>query len=539
MYGDRHMMKHALALVCLFTPLAATAGVSQTLDDLRALVDSGEVGAASVAFLSPDNTEIHHFGATSPGGQQPSDDSVYEIGSISKVLTALMVTELVEREQLTLETTLQNVFPGVDFDDQAVADISLRALLTHRSGLPRMPDNFDPADLLDPFADYDMDALYAFFDDFDQLSTNDMVYSNLGMGIAGVVAARTLDTTYDRALQELISKPLNLTDTVQNLNDDQRSRMVPGFWDGARMPNWHFDALAGAGGVRSTVQDMVKFARAQLQPPLSPLAAAIARTQARQDDDMALGWMIRHSPDGERSVLWHNGATGGYASFIALNLDAQRAVVVLTASAAHDAVTRAGFRFFVEDRTEDDSTERNLTPYVGTYRMGEQGLIIQITQRRGQLFAQLSGQGKLAIYPSDQADTFDYRAVEAQLSFERDGETSRSVTLYQGGQTMPAGRVSDALALDRFSPIAVAAADLQQYVGDYDLNWFVTITVSEREGQLFAQLTKQSPMPIFAYAPDKFFYKAVDAQLHFVRDDDGKIEAVELHQNGVQKAERD
>lgn len=534
------MIKRVLAAALLCSSQVGLSTELHTLADMTSLVESGDVGAASVAFLNGKQLEFHNLGMIPGASQPPSDLSIYEIGSVSKVFTALMALELQQRGNLSLDTTLGQVFPEADFDQEEVAAISLVELLTHRSGLPRMPDNFDPADALDPFADYDLDALLEFFEDFDELGSKQMAYSNLGMGLVGTAVAQSMTVDYSAALEQLLTQPLGMSDTVLDLSPAQAGRLVPGYWEGARMPNWQFNVLAGAGAIRSTARDMARFVQAQLEPSDSALAPAIDLMQRPHGNpEMGLGWLLRHSPDGDRSVLWHNGATGGYSSFVGIDVEGQRAVIVLSASAAHDAVTRAGFRFFVDENEPIRPAATDLRDLVGTYQMGEQGLVIQVTEKRGQLYAQLSGQSKFPVFPADEQDRFDYRAVEASLSFQCDDGEVLSVTLHQGGRDMLAKRVGDEFALDRFVAVDIDPTTLDEYVGDYDLNWFVTITITAREGQLFAQLSKQSPMPVFAYGDDKFFYKAVDAQLHFVRNDEGVVEAVELHQNGIQRADKD
>ena len=121
--------------------------------------------------------------------------------------------------------------------------------------------------------------------------------------------------------------------------------------------------------------------------------------------------------------------------------------------------------------------------------------------------------------------------------FGLDGSGRASnLTLYQGGQVLPAPRVADDRGPQSRAEINVTAAQLNDYVGEFQLTPAAVISVVARDRQLYAQLTGQVAFPVFAYEPDNFFYKVVDAQLHFERGEDGLVIAVVLHQGGEQRA---
>ena len=151
--------------------------------------------------------------------------------------------------------------------------------------------------------------------------------------------------------------------------------------------------------------------------------------------------------------------------------------------------------------------------------------------------AQATGQGSFPL-TSSAANEFEFPSAGIRIVFEiGDDGVARQLTLYQRGQVMPALRVADKLGVKPRVEIDVRASDLDDYVGEYELAPAAILRIVVRDGQLFAQLTGQAAYPVFAYEPDKFFYKMVDAQLQFERDGENVV-AVVLHQNGEQRAPR-
>jgi len=168
------------------------------------------------------------------------------------------------------------------------------------------------------------------------------------MGLLGYALAVRAGKTYEELLIERICQPLGLNDTVITLSPDRRARLASGIsLFGLPAMNWDLRTLAGAGGIRSTMRDMLVFARANLSPDGTPLAEAIRLTHeprftvAEHDDknptkiEIGLGWHITTTGDG-RQVIWHNGMTGGYSSYVALVPDKQLGVVVLCNTASFE-----------------------------------------------------------------------------------------------------------------------------------------------------------------------------------------------------------
>ncbi len=271
---------------------------------------------------------------------QPDGDTVFEIGSITKVFTSTLLADLVSRAELGLDTPVQDLLGDeARMPARNGAEITLGHLATHSSGLPRLPDNFDPEDPTNPYADYTVENLYAFLSshELDRDIGDTVEYSNVGYGLLGHALALREGTDFETLITERILEPLQMPDTAVELTPALRERLATGH-DGRLQPvaNWDLPVLAGAGALRSTVNDLLTFLEANLALRESPLhqAMELARTPQQTepalDMDIALGWII--ATEGDRDFVWHNGATGGYASFIGFDAEAGEGIVILSNS---------------------------------------------------------------------------------------------------------------------------------------------------------------------------------------------------------------
>ncbi len=307
----------------------------------RARVEAGRTVGIAIGAIDGHRRECFFAGRPAHDGEAPLDEhTVFEIGSITKVFTALLLADAVERGEVRLDEPVQQLLPStVRVPKRGDKEITLFELARHRSGLPRVPANAIPWPA-DPYASYTADKLYAFLNDY-QLPRDvgeRYEYSNLGAGLLGHVLARRAATSYEDLLVERICKPLKLNDTRITLTPGMTDRLARGYPEGSATPTpgWHFDCLAGCGAVRSTVADMLRFLAVNMGLEDSPLAAAIARThQGRYPCgppgmSVALGWHVfdRHGVE----ILWHNGGTGGYHGFCGFDSKRRRGVVVLANS---------------------------------------------------------------------------------------------------------------------------------------------------------------------------------------------------------------
>lgn len=499
-------------------------------------VERQSVRAAVVGLYDNGTVSVIGFGQTGRNNERPPDgDTAFEIGSVSKVFTALLTQVLVDRDLLNWDDSISKHLPDTEFQSPAVAGVTLRELASHTSGLPRVPDNMKTEDPLDPYAGYEREDLLSYL----AALPNDRIektydYSNLGAGLLGQIAGDVAGRGYAAAMQLDVLKPLGMNSSSVGLSDVHAERLAHGFSQGADMPNWDgFDALAGAGAIVSTTVDLLRFVELNfVDGPLAKSLAAIREPQAA--GDTALGWHMQNVADDDR-VFWHNGGTGGYASYLALRPATQTGIVILTASTEYGLVTELGFAQIEERPLHTGNLD--LQPYPGAYQLAE-GFILTVFIEDGRLFGQATGQGPFALAPGEE-DEFLYPAAGIRVVFDREkAGIAQSLTFFQGEQVTKAPRVADDQGMQIRTAIEVLPDVLKDYVGRYQLAPGAIITVEARDRQLFAQLTGQAAFPVFPYEPDRFFLKVVDAQLHFERDDDGKVGAVVLHQMGQQRATR-
>jgi len=469
---------------------------------------------------------------------------LFEIGSISKVFTGLLLADAVVDGKLALADTLAQRLP-VKFEHPETGAVTLRQLATHTSCLTRLPDNMTRADTANPYALYDDRAL------FEYLATARLdghppcapEYSNLAFGVLGVVLERAYGKPWETLVHEKITGPLGMVDTVQHLSPEQRTRLADP-WDGKQPAHeWTFDAMAGCGALRSTTADMSKLAEALLAGAKGPLAKAwpllagdyVEMPVIGGKVGLALEHVTLDSKDGFGDSYGHEGGTGGYRSVVEVWPANGRAVVVLASNAvALPLAWLAVWRTSGEERVARQEVAlplATLGDYVGMYSIDKQ-LRFTILRRGDGLVARLTGQPFFVIFPSAK-DEFFYKVVDAQLSFHRNAAGAVDLlTLHQNGRDMPAKRDPSPAPRIEFPN----AAALAGYAGEYDFGAFqpgAKLTVTASADTLFVQLTGQQASPVFCVARDRFEYDVVVAAVTFERDVAGQVVAVTLHQNGM------
>lgn len=337
-----------LALIALLAP-PADAVRARAEAALAPLVESGAARSVVVGLLRNGERAVLGFGCARAGDPAaPDAGTVYEIGSVSKVFTGLLLADAVERGVATLDDPIQAHLPADVVVPTDEPSIRLRHLVTHTSGLPRLPENLPMTNPLDPYADYGVDDLRSYLRDYVLESTpgERYGYSNLGMGLLGQLLAETQQVPgYEPLLVLRIAGPLRLESTRVTPTAEMTARLADPIEVGDLPPiRWSFDALAGCGGIRSCADDLLDFAEAQLDPADTPLAGAIERSQERlhplgdAEGGVAYGWHL----NGDGRMLWHNGQTGGFHAWLSVDRSAGNAVVILATSSAGDVIDRLG-----------------------------------------------------------------------------------------------------------------------------------------------------------------------------------------------------
>jgi serine-type D-Ala-D-Ala carboxypeptidase/endopeptidase len=447
-------MKPLALSVLLAMTVASAADRKAAVDQLvQPAVDSGSVAGAVVALVEGGKTQVFGYGRGA-GGKVPDAMSVFEIGSVTKTFTTTALAEMVPRKMVALEDPVRMYLPAgaVPPGKEGDKEIRLIDLATQHSGLPRLPGNMSPKDPTNPYADYTPQLLYEFLAKQTlHLNPNtSFLYSNLGMGLLGHALSLRYGKPYEQMIAELVATPLNMPDTRVTLTADETNRLAPGHdADGKVVPNWDLPTLAGAGALRSTANDLLRYVQAHMDPPekLKPAIelAHIERHKITGAGAIALAWIIK--PDGK--TYWHNGGTGGYTTYISFNMERKTGVVVLINSAGNlmDQIGDRLEHMLANEAVQPLAIRRSITldsktldEYVGAYELVPT-VRITVTRQGNQMFVQLTGQGPLGIH-AEAKDKFFLRAVEASVTFERDAEGKiTACVLHQNGRDQRAKRV--------------------------------------------------------------------------------------------------
>lgn len=508
-------------------------------------IATGQYPAMVVVMVDGTRSHVYGFGKLA-SGEAPNADTIFQIGSITKTFTATLLAEAVEKGTVEPDTPVANLLPGFSLPKRDGKSITLGELAMQDSGLPRLPSNMQPTNPQDPYADYDAAKLKAFLADY-QLTRDPGAkyeYSNLGLGLLGYALARHAGASYEKLLQARILEPLGMAATSATFALPLGPRWAKGHGeDGKPAQPWHLDVLAGAGAINSTGADMLRYLEANMGRGQGVLQHAMKLAQQPRheigpNERIGLVWMTRHDKNGD--VIWHNGETGGYASFMGFTPDGSRGVVILTNT--QQSVDDLGFATLLDDaplvpaHKQVAMSPRNLQDYVGQYRLAP-NFVVSVMRQDDQLLAQATGQGAFPIFPSAQ-DKFFAKIADIRIDFHRRGDgTVDSLVLHQNGHDLAAPKL-DATQAPRIGghhAIHLDAMSLQQYVGRYQLTADASFEITREGDQLFAQLTGQPAFPVYPDAQDQFYYTIVDARLHFTRDARGKVEALVLHQNGVDR----
>jgi serine-type D-Ala-D-Ala carboxypeptidase/endopeptidase len=321
---------------------------------LRRLVERGAVVGMVVALLRGDERRVRSYGTVAAGRPAPpGPDTVFEIGSVTKTFTALLLHEMAGRGEVALDDPIgRHLPPEVPTPTLGSRSITLLDLVTHTARLPNNGRTLIRQALRDqkhPFARYSVEDLHG---DVARARIRRRIgervrYSNLGFGLLGHLLARAAGSSYDTLVTERITGPLGLADTAVHPSD--RTRYARGHMNRRTpAPDCEIPTLGGAGALRSTARDMVAPLRAHIDPSTTPLEGPLEDVQrlrvevARGRHGIASAWLLRRGERG--TVAWHNGGTPGFGSFVGFDRRAGAGIVVLTNTRHRMRVDHAAFR---------------------------------------------------------------------------------------------------------------------------------------------------------------------------------------------------
>jgi len=450
------------SLLSLALPVQGTAQAFPPDADLLALiqgrVEEGRATGIVLGVTEADGTHrIVAFGDPGPGALPLGPKSIFEIGSITKVFTGILLADMAARGEVAIDDPVQaHAHPGVTIPSEGGQPIRLVDLSTHRSGLPRLPDNMDPEDATNPYADYTVELLHEFLSGHTLRRDVgvEFEYSNLGTGFLGHVLANVNGSDWESLVKERILETLGMGMSGIALSPDMEEYLALGHNQaGDVVPTWDLPTFAGAGALRSNAEDMLAFLDANIGEPTTPLEEAMRvshepRMPAGPGMMIGLNWITRTTED--RTIVWHNGGTGGYRTFTGFHPEREIGVVVLTNSG--QSADDIGFHLLDSslplaepppppvERNEIEVSPEILDAYVGVYELTPE-FLITVTLEEAGLQIQATGQPKIPIFAESETEFF-LKMVNAQITFVRSDEGGViELILHQGGADQTARKV--------------------------------------------------------------------------------------------------
>ena len=535
-------------------PPSANASLFPADEDLQVmldyLVEDGETPGIILGIVEPDgSTRILQAGSAGPDTRPLGPRTVFEIGSINKTFTGTVLADMVAKGEVALDDPVQKYLPeGVTIPSRNGRQITLLDLATHRSGLPRLPNNHRPADPTNPYADYSVETMYAFLSSHELRRDigAEFEYSNLGVGLLGHALGRAAGKPFEQLVRERVLEPLGMRMTGYGRDGEMGEWHAKGhdgdgdvvsFWDGT-------DAIHGAGGMRSNLEDMLVYLRAQLGPADTELERAIRVAQQvhHRFPDMAFGlnWAIR-AEEG-RTLISHGGGTGGFNTMIGFDPARRTGFVMLTNTGDFDDDLAVDFmtRGAPLDLPEARVAREVLARYAGEYEPAPGRRAFVRLEDDGTMTLRVGQNVRFRMYP-DSDSTFYLKRAPWRVRFHRDA--SGAVTgfaLNMGGEEQTARRISDR-ALTRAEESAsipdlpLTAQEMAVYEGTYVLRMgerSMNLRVFAQDGRLNAQADGQDAF-LIRHQGGHVFIPTFDDEVRLVFTvENGRATATTLHQGG-------
>ena len=502
-------LKLYLLIVAFASSTASATASAQPLDfsdplHLAKIALGDEQGFVAVGILKGGIAQAaytHRSGAnaaliTSADGSAAStptkavEEQLFEIGSITKVFTGLLLAQAVERGDLSLADSLAKLLKGtVNFQSTATAAITLRQLITHSSCLPRSPNAIrESLSSENPYANFTREDIWA---DLGQVKLESPApciagYSNFGMAVVGEILSDHYKMPWIDLITTRITEPLGMKDTMQTLGP-KTTRLAQGYNNLAKINGWDFKAMAGAGALRSTLSDMLIFSKAMMAGRNGPLGLAAERMLQPlgrfQSSQIGYSVFIR-GPENRRTYM-HDGLTGGYRAQWLISPSTQEAVITLAGN-SHAPISRMHAQLlaglYPSDIAASAQTQSNVNAYSGVFRIDKNSTLSFVAQD-AKLYRRFTGGGYRAVKPAG-PDNFVDEDFAAQYAFKRSNGEVTGVLYIQGGGDLTALKTQESPHV-----LAVAAPDqAKEYTGRYlmerGLRRSIDFDVKEEAGQL-------------------------------------------------------
>jgi D-alanyl-D-alanine-carboxypeptidase/D-alanyl-D-alanine-endopeptidase len=536
--------------LALLAPVAAPAQHFPPDEDvrtmLRYLVEDGETPGIVLGMLEADGTtRILSWGSGGANARPLGPRSVFEIGSITKVFTGILLADMVERGEVSLSDPVSRYLPeGVKVPSRNGREITLLDLATHHSSLPRMPGNLTVS-ASNPYPQYTFEEMYAF------LATHELrrdigaqfEYSNMAVALLGEALARRAGRTWDELVRERVLQPLGMNMTSTVVAGEMAEWNTQGHDEnGGAAPYRGWSNLPGMGALRSNAEDLLRFLAANTGPPTSRLERVMRtahepRAAMGQNGQIGLNWLMQKA--GDRTIIAHGGATAGYQTHIAFDPDRGVGVVLLTNAAEFDDDLGVDLlrRGAGPARREVAVSRDVLRRYAGVYKVdGGPSLVVRL-EDEGHLTMQMPRNVRFRMY-AESDSTFFLKRTPWGLRFTQgtDGQVTGVVVDMEGTQRT-ARRVDESappppiVAENASLDLPLTPEEMALYEGTYMLQSgerTEEMTIVVRDGQLISQPAGQSGRRLLYQGNHRFRpYQALEFLLTFTFEN-GRAEALTL-----------
>jgi len=294
----------------------------------------------SIAIIQKGITCFYHYGEPKKQtGQLPSNANIYEIGSVTKTFTGILLAKAIEEKKVNPNDDIRKYLPASCKNlSYKNTPVTLLQLANHTAGIPRIPDNLESQknfDGKDPYKNYTKQMLFNYLSKLKLESMPGIKsdYSNTGMALLGIILADAYHKTYAELVQEKITGPLKMDHTFEIVPAVELSNFCKGYDEqGNETSYWSFSDLAACGGLRSTLEDMVIYLKANMEEKDPSFALSQTATfQMGKYNSIGMAWNNQQSLSGT-TTTWHNGGTYGFSSFVGMIKSLQSGIVVLSNS---------------------------------------------------------------------------------------------------------------------------------------------------------------------------------------------------------------
>ncbi len=306
------------------------------------------------------------------GATAPDALTVFQIASVSKLFTASLLQILCDQGVLTMDATLGELIGGPIALSPAAQQVTLKQLATHTSGFTSIPKPLERAAiklagkenlLRNPYSHLGPKYIFDYLETTeDKREPGRFEYSNFGMGLLGHVLEIVTKKNLESLASERLLAPLDMRNTAIVLTPEMKMHLTQGYTaNGEPSPMWTFSALAGAGAFNSNAEDMMKFIRANIEEGSHMSRPLKKMHEPKFGGDTGVGWIQPTFLDrffGNKTMVWHNGMVGGYASYVSIDTKAKTGIVILSNKAVD--VTMLGMMLTRRARTQSWSSQHAL-----------------------------------------------------------------------------------------------------------------------------------------------------------------------------------